>query len=574
MNLDGIPCMRVPVGQSNFKEIISNDYVWIDKSMLIKEVLDDGAKIILLARPRRFGKTLNQSMLHYFFADEIDGIATAGLFDNTQLYKTSRDIISQHQGQYPVIFISFKDIKEISFADAYQHLSALLRDMYSQHRYLLESDKLYDDQKEIIQLILNRQATSDLIKQGLKELTYYLYCHHQKPAVILIDEYDSPIQEAYVNDYYVEMIAFMRSFLGAGLKDNNYLYKAVLTGILRISRESLFSDLNNIDVYTLLNSQYAEYFGFTENEVKWLLQQTQSDINISALSEWYNGYQIGNTIIYNPWSIVSCIKHQGKFKPYWLNTSENKLIHRLITQSSDSVKVAFEKLLQGASIEKPIIENLVFTDLDSSEQALWTLLFMSGYVKVISSEFARGSLFCQLAIPNKEVLGLFESIIEQWISGETAVAKKDNFIVALLQGDIKSFESQLTHFMLQVASSHDVRSDTQETFFHGLLLGSIIFINNENYLIKSNKESGLGRYDIVIIPKDKNRTGIIIELKSLRNKSGNEAKTSQLQKAANQALKQIDELHYIAEFKQHNIKKIIKVGIAFNGKQLMVKHAS
>ena len=559
--------IKIPIGQSDFAAIITEGFTWVDKSLFIKEIIDDSSLVILFTRPRRFGKTLNLSMLRYFFAKQVNNINTAELFHNTQLNQQAPEYCQQHQGQYPVIFLTLKDIKSTNYSAAYEEFKTIIADLYQQHRELLTIDKLYDEEKERFHAILNETANPTHVKYALKYLIDFLHRQYGRKPIVLIDEYDTPIQEGYLNGYYDEVVNFMRSFLGASLKDNIHLGKAILTGILRISRESLFSDLNNIEVYSSLRAEYASYFGFTEQDVDNLLALSKTNIDKTALKEWYNGYQLGNNIIYNPWSILNCFKQKGTMRPYWINTSQNKLIQTLLIKSNDGIKTALASLLKNQQLEKVINENMVFPDLENNEAALWTLLLMTGYLKASATKIEHGNTVCLLEVPNKEVLGLYENIINDWLSGGKTILKQDNFINNLLIGNLSAFEQQLRDIMLQIVSAHDVSHHQQESFYHGLLLGTIVFIDKQQYEVKSNRESGEGRYDIAIIPHDPTKQGIILELKSIKPDNN---KTKLLEQTAKSALKQINSRQYHAELLQRGIKKILKVGIAFSGKNLSV----
>lgn len=554
--------MKLPIGQSNFRVIIENQLMFVDKSLLIRDVLDD-TNVLLMTRPRRFGKTLNLSMLQHFFAKEVLGLPTKGLFDNLLIAKTSSEYF-QHQGKYPVILISFKDIKAMQFTASYENFCGLIKDLYSDHRYLLESTSLHMDEKEIFHSILGQKASRTNIETSLKDLTRYLYQHFGTKPLVLIDEYDSPVQNAYMHGFYKEMMDFLRSFLGRALKDNPYLFKAVLTGILRISKESLFSDLNNIRVYSLLNSQYGEYFGFTEGEVKKLLDVAHLQNKTDEVRDWYNGYQFGETTVYNPWSIINCLAEKGKLQPYWVNTSDNVLIRDLILHSSSDFKSQLELLMQGVAIEMIIDEQVVFQYLKSNELAVWCLFLMAGYLKVITQKDTDQGLLCSLAIPNREVRNLYRRIIETWLSDGRALNWYNQFLTELLNGNISKMQKYLSEILMSTASIHDIAKQP-EVFYHGLMLGLTASIHNE-YEIKSNRESGFGFYDITIIPRDLKKLGIIFELKV--------SKENELEKTAHAALQQINDKQYSAELVSRGIQKILKIGIAFSGKQLQIAYES
>jgi len=555
--------MRLPIGYDIFKELIDNDLDFIDKSLFIKNVLNDEAKIILITRPRRFGKTLNLSMLHHFLAAEAYKQSTKGLFDNLQIATVDDGKYMQQQGKYPVIFVTFKDVKDHSFEHAYKNLGKLISDIYSEHLYLLQSSNLTATEKESITTIIKGEAQPERVKDALQDLCKYLYKHYTIKPWLLIDEYDTPIQASFVHGYYEEMINFMRNMFGAALKTNPYLYKSVITGILRVSKESLFSGLNNIRVYSTLQIKYSQYFGFTEEEINYILQQTNLEAKSEEIKNWYNGYQFGNTIVYNPWSIVNCVHEQGALQPYWVNTSSNDLIRDLVIKSSIGFKKQFELLMQGIAIESTISEHVTFADLKINEDAIWSLLVASGYLKVTSSRLDGRKILYTLEIPNFEVGSLYSDMIEQWLSHGRSIIWYNRFLENLLQGRIDEFAENLKDVMLQIASVHDMAREP-EAFYHGLMLGLTASLDPKQYELKSNKESGYGRYDIVIIPKDISQRAIILELKSAKSKR-------RIEREAKAALAQIKTSNYTSEIEQRGIQKLTQIGLAFYGKNFKVK---
>lgn len=558
--------MQLPIGYDDFGEILDHKLDFVDKTLFIKDILDDeSAKAIVITRPRRFGKTFNLSLLHYFLSPMVYGKATQGLFDPFNIARCS-DEYMQHQGKYPVISITFKDIKELNYTQAQTHFSKLFSDLYLNYKELLSSPKLDEEEKQNFQKIVQKKANEIELRSALRDLMHYLFLHHGTKPWLLIDEYDTPIHAAYSNNYYDEMINFMRGLFGAALKNNPYLYKAVITGILRIAKESLFSGINNLKVYSVLHSRYSEYFGFTEIEVNHILIKSHLLAKADEIKAWYNGYQFGDTTIYNPWSIAYCIQEQGKTAPYWINTSDNELIRELLKKSPLEFKTQFEKLIQGDSIEKLIDENMVFGDLEKNSAAAWSLLLMSGYLTPVHCESLRQGTQCQLRVPNQEVNNLYRNIIELWLSNGYGLEWYNQFAAALVSGNMGIFRTHLEKVLLQIVSCHDLAKEP-EAFFHGLLLGFIASLQ-ETHEIKSNRESGLGRYDILLIPKDSTQLGIVIELKA-KSSSDNTA----LEALAETALKQIDEKHYATELKQRGIQRILKIAIAFSGKIFALSHA-
>ncbi|HQZ88190.1 MAG TPA: AAA family ATPase [Gammaproteobacteria bacterium] len=562
---------QVPIGVSDFREIIETrdstgePYLFVDKSLLIKDVIEDLTKVKLITRPRRFGKTLNMSMLHHFFAKTVHNKPTEHLFKGLKIAEYAECM--KHQGQYPIIFLSLKDIKSASFKSAYEDFCKLLSQAYEQHEHLLSDSKLTQRQKNQYNGILNRDAPESDIRSALKDLTFYLYQGYGVKPIVLIDEYDTPIQTAYVKNYYEEMVTLMREFLGAGLKDNSHLDRAILTGVLRVSKESIFSGLNNIKTYSVLNDRYGEYFGFVEDEVSRLLIKTALDSHINDVKAWYNGYQIGDAIIYNPWSIVNYIQERGKLSSYWVNTSDNALIKDLWVHSSELFKGQFELLLKDEQIIMLMDEHLALNNLDKSEIAIWTLLAMSGYLKANFIKNGNNESLYYLKIPNKEVKDLYKRLIAEWLSGVNNAMVFNTFLNNLLNGEMKDFEDGLRRILLQTFSAHDIKGKNSEKFYHGFMLGLLSGIDQNHYKIDSNKESGLGRYDIILIPNDTSKLGIILEIKSI-----DESSSKNLKEAANEAIKQIDEKQYHITLLQHSIKHFLKIGVAFKGKELVMDY--
>lgn len=551
--------MRLPIGISDFKELITGGYVFADKSLFVKEVIEDGAKVILITRPRRFGKTLNLSMLSYFLGNNQESGDKENLFAGLNI---SKDVAfcQKHQHQYPIIFMTFKGIKHNNYEEAYDNIIKLISLLYSEHRYLLEGDLLHEDEKNLYRAMLNKQADLADIQDGIRQLAVYLERKFKKSPIILIDEYDTPIQEAYIKGYYREMVELMRNILGETLKDNKYISKAVLTGITKVSQESLFSGLNNISVYTVLREKYGQYFGFSETEVLNLLKASKQEIPMSTIKEWYNGYQIGKYVLYNPWSIMSCLDNNGALKPYWLNTASNELIAKLLSNAKPEVKQQLEELLQGKEIEQPLFENLVFLDIKNREEALWSLLLYAGYLKVLSTELGDYQLRARLMIPNKEVGFVYNEIIAGWFGVVKGMDSYTRFVESLAKGDVKEFKNYLASYIMQTGSYFDFNKNTAEQIFHIFILGLVVGLR-DHYYIYSNQESGLGRFDVIFIPKNKEERGILLEFKTSDRSENLKAK-------AEEALEQIKDKKYIETFKKEGIGSVLAIGLAFCGKEV------
>jgi len=567
--------LRLPIGIDDFQELASGEFEFVDKSLFIKEVLAD-AKAILITRPRRFGKTLNMSMLRYFF--DINSTA-ANLFENLKISK-EKELIEKHQGQYPVIYLTFKDIKESTYEVAYQKIVEAIQAIYVEFKsVLLSSDKVDDFYKNKINAILDGQAPQSTIENSILSLSKCLHDHYGKQVCILIDEYDTPIQEGYLNNYYPKMVRLFRNLFGAALKGNPYLFKAVLTGILRVSKESMFSELNNLRVYSVLNEKYGDYFGFTEGEVSGLLAksnlQTQSQAKLEEIRSWYNGYQFGHHRIYNPWSIVNCMMDKGVCSLYWVNTSSNDLIKQLLLKSSEHFKAEFELLFSGQTVAHFIDEHIAFSALHANEAAVWSLFLLAGYLTVDSLEQTDEGPICQLRIPNREIRGLYRQIIGNWLAGQYDIPWYNDFINTLLDGNMLEFENRLKQMLEQIISVHDL-SFAPESFYHGLMLGLTASVcGRKGYELKSNRESGYGRYDYLILSHLKNKPTILFEFKKInisKKKSTKEIKNL-LEKSAKEALEQIDSLSYLAEAQSQGATNILKIGLAFSGKRFALVHA-
>jgi len=558
----------LPVGINDFRRIIENKLDFVDKSLLVKMIIESGDEVILIARPRRFGKTLNMSMLQHFFAAEVDGKSTKGLFDNLKITQTETYL--QHQGKYPVIFLTFKDVRGLSFESTQKELVNVMSKLYRRHYEVLDSDSLIEEEKNVFRSILSQTASKEVVWRALRELTEYLYRYYGKEPIVLIDEYDTPIHSGYAQKYYKEIVECMRSVLSPALKDNPYIHKAVLTGIMRVSKESLFTGLNNIKVYSILAPQYSEYFGFTEEEVQQLLvRQGREDLS-EDIKNWYNGYLMGDTVIYNPWSIVNCLVDKGVLKPYWVNTSDNALIRDLLAKTSEDFKSQFELLLQEKTVEKSIDENIVFSDLQANEEVIWSLLLMSGYLKIVDHQMTDWGIVYKLGIPNQEVRDLYRNIIiKYWLSSD--YLQYDQFLKSLIQGNIAEFIKHLNKIMLQTASTYDMAKEP-EAFYHGLMLGLLASLNPRHYEIKSNRETGFGRYDIMVIPKESTRLGILLEVKNIEKPTGKQDIDLLLQIEAKKGLNQIKERQYSAELEQRNIGQILQIGLAFCGKRFKMEH--
>ena len=562
---------ELPIGISDYRELVEyknpltkEEYLYVDKSLFIKEVIEDsGTKVVVITRPRRFGKTLNLSMLHYFFATEVEGKSTTGLFDGQEISKC-KDCM-QLQGKHPVIFLNLKDTKADTFDSAINKIYEQLRHAYEQHRYVIEDNKISKEEKDAFMAVLNETANVDKLSFALHNLSYYIHKTLGQKVYILIDEYDTPIQEAYMQGYYDKFISFIKGLLGSALKGNINLRQAILTGILRVSKESLFSDLNNVEIYSVLNDKYSSNFGFTEDEVNSLLIKASLPTTANQAKDWYNGYNFAGTTIYNPLSIIKFIKENGQLMSYWVNTGGSDIIKNSIIRAESHVKEKMQALISRATIEEYVDEHIVFDDLTKNSAALWSLLLMSGYLTAVSSKPHGRRQLCELKLPNNEITDLYDSIIEDWLSGNNKDFYRA-FLDDLTNGRIIGFEEKLQTLIEDVLSCRDVTKTSQEVFYHGLMLGFVSGLR-DTHNIKSNKESGKGFYDVAIIPKDHSKLGIVMEFKAPKIKGKQELN---LDNEAKFALDQINRSNYISELKQLGITDIYSLGIAFYKKSVRI----
>ena len=557
---------KIQIGLSDFKQLIQKNGYYIDKTSFIKELLAINPESVsensvsLFCRPRRFGKTLNLSMLNYFFEKSTE--SHAYLFENLEIWQDER--ARKEQGQYPVIFLSFKDVKDKLFHKAYAHLCATISEEFQRHEQSLASI-LSPHEALYYQSIINQTADSIAYEKSLLFLSKLLHKKYNKKTIVLIDEYDTPLHAAYSNGYYEDMIDFIRTVFSSVLKDNKSLERSILTGILRTGKEGIFSDLNNLSVYTMLNNKYTDFFGFTKKETFELLDYYQLSSYHENLKKWYDGYQFGeNTDIYNPWSILSFIDNQASFQPYWVNTSSNLLIKELLAKADSSTKLELELLLQDSSLEKTVEENFTFQNLTITPHALWSLLFFSGYLTYNKRTLKEsGTYSCQLVIPNHEIKSLYKNLLESiFIQSFKNPDNVQLFLKALISGDTVIATELLQLFMLTSASYYDFTQDEPEKSYHLFVLGLLITLE-QTYSVKSNRESGYGRYDIMLIPKNKNQPALIIEFKKAGKKS--------LEEACLEALEQIKEQKYISEIQNLKISTVIMYGIAFKGKEVCIK---
>ena len=566
-----------PIGFDNFAKLVrkhedgSWHYYFADKSLLIRDVLNSDAKVLLLTRPRRFGKTMNMSMLSYFF-DIREATKNKNLFTDLKIAGATIESGSQtelcmnYQGKYPVIFLTFKSCGYNTFQESYEQIKHLISELYSKHRYLLESNRLEPEKRKIYGQILNQEATDVNYNSAIRNLTEYLHLHYNQKVIVIIDEYDTPFQAALFNNYYTQLLPIMKTLIGGVLKGNDSLEKAVLTGILRISGAGIFSGANNVLAKTVLDHDFSEHFGFTESEISQLLSEMNRTDKLEELRNWYNGYQFGDTIIYNPWSTILCVAGHFDFSAHWVNTSNDKLIKELLLKSPADIHRDVATLVSNQSIEVTICKDLRFDDDLQPDEHLWTLLLSAGYLKSIKTILIGSKALCTIEIPNREVSYVYTDIFAGWLKQQLTDAGQSSLIEHLLTGQAEEFGEGLKKFYLQTMSVHDVRDDYIEAFYHGFMVGIVGLsrIRHAVYLY-SNRESGLGRYDLVLEPRNlqhpKYNVGIVLEFKRA-------SKPEKLSAEAQSGLAQIKQLRYATDLQRRGVNKIIIMGIAFCGKEI------
>lgn len=542
--------LKLPVGIDSFEKIRRNGFYYIDKTNLIEQILMNWGEVTLFTRPRRFGKTLNMSMLKSFF--EIG--ADAALFEGLYIAK-NKELCDAYMGKYPVIFLTLKGVEGLTFADAKRMLGTILANEMDRHYYLKTSDALTDEDKAYFAKMLT--GTDENIKDSIRKLSQLLYKHHGKKAVIIIDEYDVPLDKAYQNGYYREMVSLIRGLFGQALKTNDYLQFAFLTGCLRVSKESIFTGLNNFKVLSIMDSRFDEQFGFTDDEVKKLLASYGLASHFPETKEWYDGYHFGNADVYCPWDVINYVdelNYDQTVEPqdYWSNSSGNAIVRRLIDKADVQTKDEIERLIAGECIEKELSQELTYDELDKNIGNLWSVLFTTGYLTK-QGRTADGKI--RLAIPNKEIKNLFIKKIREWFRDTSANDGKrlEEFCNAFLEKNTEKIEQLFGEYLWNTISIRDtaVAKEKKENFYHGILLGLLGY--KANWLIKSNAEPGTGYSDILVeVPN--NRTGIVIELKYAGN--------GDLDAACAEALKQMEEKSYVDKLKQDGMRNFIKYGIA------------
>ncbi len=558
----------LPIGIDNFEKLITRGYYFVDKTMLIKDLLDNKADVNLFTRPRRFGKTLNMSMLQYFFEDErneFDGTKKDNkyLFDGLNIMNKGEKYTS-HMGQYPVINMSLKCGKQPTFERAFEELKKVIAYEYERHKFILKDKKL-EDQKDRYLKILKLEGNISDYSDSIKFLSECLEKYYNKKVIILIDEYDVPLENSFFEGFYKEMVSFLRAIFESSLKTNTSLEFAVITGCLRISKESIFTGLNNLKIISILDERYDEYFGFTCDEIKKICKDYSMENKYETIKEWYNGYIFGYANVYNPWSVVQYIddlkENINKYpKSYWANTSSNSIVKSLIDRADDETKKEIELLIEGKTIEKPVHEDITYDEIYDSMDNLYNFMFFTGYFKKVNERFDEKTKqkYLELKIPNEEVKYIFRTKILKWFEQNIKTRDFTKMYDAIINCQPEIFEEELAEVLLESISFNDA----YENFYHGFVTG--ILSGMKGYTVKSNRESGNGRGDIFIRPVTRRKAAIIFELKVCKN-------FNELEKRADDALNQIEEKKYELELKDDGYNNVIKYGISFFKKDCLVK---
>ena len=549
----------LPIGVEDFKRLVDNGYYFVDKTLMIKELLENKETVNLFTRPRRFGKTLNMSMLQRFF--EATEKSNAYLFDGLKI--AAYPEYMAYQGQYPVISISLKSMKRASYQEAYFEYVKLLSDEFERHEIILQSDAVSEEDKLEFQKIKKRIAEPKEYNSAVKLLSKCLQKVYQKNVIILIDEYDVPLENAYHEGFYDDMTNLIRSCFESALKTNPSLEFAVLTGCLRVSRESIFTGLNNLKTYSITKNKFSRYFGFTQEEMKEILQTFSLEQYAGTIAKWYDGYRFGLTEIYNPWSVLNCIdsylqNDMVACEPYWSNTSSNRIVKRLIEESNERTKSMVEELINGTPIHTQIFEDVTYGTIDVNQDYIWSFLLFTGYLKIISCETIGDETYYDMVIPNVEIKSIYKNTIRSWFIDHVNRDSRTDILESVIHADAEKLEDLLCTWLTNTISCFD----EQENYYHGFVTGLVSGFSG--YMVVSNRESGNGRFDLVVKQRSRWHHAAILEFKVVE-------KYNQMTKACEDALKQIEEKDYEASLRDEQYENIAKLGICFCQKRCRIK---
>ena len=559
---------KISIGVEDFKEIIDKDGYFVDKTLMIKKLIESNAMVTLFTRPRRFGKTLNQFMIRRFFEDEIteegEKVDNAYLFEGLKIAECGEEIL-KHQQQYPVIFLTLKSAKQPTYALAYMELKKRISEEYKRHRYILQGEILTADEKARFEAISAIMDDDSLYTDALGFLSMCLAKYHEKNTIILIDEYDVPLENAYFRGFYDEMIDFIRSLFESALKTNPYLEKSVITGCLRISKESIFTGLNNLETDSVLHTRFGDSFGFTQEEVEGLLAYYDLSEQLEEVKKWYDGYLFNDFEIYNPWSILKYVNdrkdHVTEFAlPYWSNTSSNSIVREMVGEADEMAKADLETLMAGGTIEKQVHEDITYGDIHQTQDNLWNFLFFTGYLKKVGERTVGNNLWLEMKIPNIEIATIYENSISYWFEQKIKATDRSPLKHALETGDCEAAEDFINRQLADTISYYDYA----ETFYHGFMAG--LLVNIGGYRVKSNRESGNGRPDIVMTESKFRGRAMILELKISDTIQG-------MEKKCEEALTQMKEQKYESSLEDDGYQPILKYAICFFKKGCMVKKA-
>ena len=549
----------LPIGVEDFKRLVDNGYYFVDKTLMIKELLENKESVNLFTRPRRFGKTLNMSMLQRFF--EATEKSNAYLFGDLKI--AAYPEYMAYQGQYPVISISLKSMKQASYTDAFYMYKNLIAKEYEKHKIILESNQILESEKEIFRNIMEQRADQNVYLNSIRTLSDILAKYYKKNVIILIDEYDVPLENAYHEGFYDDMTNLIRSCFESALKTNPSLEFAVLTGCLRVSRESIFTGLNNLKTYSITKNKFSQYFGFTQEEMQEILQNFSLEQYAGTIAKWYDGYRFGLTEIYNPWSVLNCIdsylqNDMVACEPYWSNTSSNRIVKRLIEESNERTKSMVEELINGTPIHTQIFEDVTYGTIDVNQDYIWSFLLFTGYLKIISCETIGDETYYDMVIPNVEIKSIYKNTIRSWFIDHVNRDSRTDILESVIHADAEKLEDLLCTWLTNTISCFD----EQENYYHGFVTGLVSGFNG--YMVVSNRESGNGRFDLVVKQRSRWHHAAILEFKVVE-------KYNQMTKACEDALRQIEEKDYEASLRDEQYENIAKLGICFCQKRCRVK---